>query len=251
MTDSLTVTEYVEALETEGHLLAAAAESTGPAAPIATCPGWVMRDLVHHIGGVHRWATDIITTPRTEEWFVDLNDFVEEWPADSELVDWFRRGHGRLVSALVAAPPDLDCFTFLPAPSPLLMWSRRQAHETAIHRVDAQTPRGLIDGFDPAFAADGIDELLSYHLARRSPETPSGRPVTVHVHAVDRGEDWFVTAGSGPIATTRQGGAADCRFSGWATDLYPFLWNRRDPVGITVEGDPGLLAWWRENVHIL
>jgi len=41
---------------------------------------------------------------------------------------------------LASAPPDLDCLTFLAAPSPLAMWARRQAHETAIHRVDAESP---------------------------------------------------------------------------------------------------------------
>lgn len=32
----------------------------------------------------------------------------------------------------------VDCWTFLDAPSPLAFWARRQAHETAIHRADAQ-----------------------------------------------------------------------------------------------------------------
>jgi len=41
-------------------------------------------------------------------------------------------------AALSAAPPDLRCWTFLPAPSPLAMWARRQAHETTVHRVDAE-----------------------------------------------------------------------------------------------------------------
>ena len=59
------------------------------------------------------------------------------WPAGS------RQGCADLVAALAAAPDDLECWTFLPAPSPRAMWARRQAHETAIHRVDAELAAGL------------------------------------------------------------------------------------------------------------
>ena len=45
-------------------------------------------------------------------------------------------------SWLRSAPADLDCFTFLPAESARHFWARRQAHETAIHRVDAENAAG-------------------------------------------------------------------------------------------------------------
>lgn len=43
------VGERIDALRREGRLLVDAA--------VRTCPGWVVRDLVRHLGGVHRWAT--------------------------------------------------------------------------------------------------------------------------------------------------------------------------------------------------
>jgi len=250
MTDPLTVSSFIDRLDAEGPLLAEAAESAGAEAPIPTCPGWAMRNLVHHVGGVHRWATEIVSTPRTEEWFVELTEVVGSWPGDAELIEWFREGHRRLVTALSEAPADLECFTFLPAPSSLLMWSRRQAHETTIHRIDAQSPTGTYSECDAEFAADGIDELLAGMLNERSVETPRGRAVTIHVRARDTGDDWFVRAGSGSIVTSREGSTADCSLSGRATDLYPLLWNRRGSDGITVEGDAALLDWWRESVPI-
>ena len=57
-------------------------------------------------------------------------------------------------------PPDLDCWAFLPAPSPLAFWSRRQAHETAIHRADVESALRVRPVYPKEFAADGIDELL-------------------------------------------------------------------------------------------
>ncbi len=41
------------------------------------------------------------------------------------------------------------------------MWSRRQASEIAIHRFDAENARGVSSHFEPEFAADMLDELLS------------------------------------------------------------------------------------------
>jgi hypothetical protein len=59
-------------------------------------------------------------------------------PGDDELPGWFREGHASLVRVLEAADPDMTCWTFLDAPSSVAFWARRQAHETAIHRVDAE-----------------------------------------------------------------------------------------------------------------
>ena len=48
--------EYIEALEVEGSRLADTASELDVASPVPTCPGWVLRDLLRHLGGVHRWA---------------------------------------------------------------------------------------------------------------------------------------------------------------------------------------------------
>ena len=54
------VAEHIAALRAEGPLLARAAERAGPDAPVPACPGWRMRDLVRHVGNVHRWATGYV-----------------------------------------------------------------------------------------------------------------------------------------------------------------------------------------------
>ena len=249
MTGLLPIATYLSVLETEGSRMATVAEAGGLSTPVPTCPGWAIRDLIRHTGAVHRWAADIVATPRTDEWWVDVD--AGPWPTDTDLLDWFRQGHDGLLQALRTAPGDLECWTFLTAPTPLLMWARRQAHETAIHRLDAEIPSGAVSHFDPVFAADGVDELLSHHLPKRSPRTPSGRPVTIQVRATDHGGDWFVQAGTGPISTSRRGTRADCRVEGRVSDLYAFLWNRRDATGIEVGGDATLMDWWQDSVRVL
>jgi uncharacterized protein (TIGR03083 family) len=247
------ITEHIDAIQHEGQLLAAAATRTELDAPIPTCPDWRMRDLVRHVGGVHRWATGYVGNRHTEMLDVNLDDLVDTWPADDlDLIDWFREGHERLVHTLASAPPDLDCYTFLPAPSPLAMWARRQAHETAMHRVDAESPGSTITKFLPAFAVDGVDELLSCFITRprprRAPKVSS--PRSIHVHTTDTGDDWHIQIGLEDVVTSRRSSPADCTITADAGDLYLLLWNRRSDAGISVDGDRDLLALWREGVRI-
>ncbi len=129
------IPEFIEHLADEGERLAAAAGRVGWDTPVPRTD-WNVRDLVTHIGGVHRWAGDVVRTGATDLDTAAGQD-VGRGPGDDELLEWFVAGHAALVSALRCAPPDLAAATFLPAPSPLHFWARRQAHETAIHRADA------------------------------------------------------------------------------------------------------------------
>ncbi len=217
-----------------------------------TCPDWQLRDLVRHLGGVHRWATGFVLGAGVQPPDGDLERFVGGWPVDADLVAWFRDGHRALVEALASAPADLDTWTFLDAPTPLAFWARRQAHETAIHRVDAESAAGDVTGFPSAFAADGIDELLLRFVGRPG-RTLAGREAAFdgpacHGCAPQLARDvraiGFQTQAD-PIDAD-----AELVVTGDASTLYVMLWNRRDPVGLELDGEPDLLDLWRETVRI-
>jgi uncharacterized protein (TIGR03083 family) len=250
---SVDVADHLDHLAAEGALLAAAAGRAGLDAPVPSCPDWLVRDLLRHTGGVHQWATSIVATPRTQAWDVDLDEVVGKWPPDDELIDWYRESHSLLVAALRGAGPGLECFTFLAASAPLAMWARRQAHETAIHRVDAELAgTTAVTPFDATFAADGIDELLACFITRGSKRLYADPPRLLRVHATDTGDVWDVAFRTGPVATLRNGpaGHADARINGTAGDLYLALWSRSDPSGLPTSGDPATLGHFFENVHI-
>ena len=143
------ISAHIDALDRDGALLADAAERAGLQAGVIGCPGWQVRDLVRHQAYVHDWAArhvrdrlpDLIDDEITE------SDILARPPADADLLAAYREGHAALVAALRAADPDVQCATFMPAPSPLAFWARRQAHETAVHRYDAQ---GAAPGGPPA-----------------------------------------------------------------------------------------------------
>lgn len=221
-------------------------EQVSPDAAVPSCPDWLVRDLVRHTGRVHRWAGLMITESRSEPPASFQEIVPGGWPSDDGLADWFREGHGGLMAALEGAPPDLRCWT-MGGSSARDFWARRQAHETSIHRVDAELAAGTLTVFDPAHAADGIDELLVWFITRpgRSPSAP--RNMTLGVLATDMDRGWTATFGPDAAHGRRGIGEADCTVSGDATDLYPYLWSRTALGDLHVEGDPAVLEQWRES----
>src|SRR5262249_54240719 len=155
---------------------------------------------------------------------------------------WFRQGHAALVTTLEEADPAVECWTFLPAPSPRAFWARRQAHETAIHRADAESPAGRFTPFDPAFAVDGVRELLEGFLSRRREDPLTGEVWTLQVRATDTGDEWLARVGDQAIDVLDvTGEPADCTVEATASDLHLFLWNRLPAESVTVGGDASLL----------
>jgi uncharacterized protein (TIGR03083 family) len=245
--------QHIAALDRDGRLLADAAERGGLAAPVPSCPPWRIRDLLRHIRYVHWWAgihvrqasSEVITGPSEAE-------LLGGGPPDAELLDAYRAGHRTLVETLRDADPAISCATFLPAPSPLAFWARRQAHETAIHRADTELAAGAVTPFDPEFAADGVDELVTGFAPR---ERLTARPQatrTLQLRAADTGDDWHLAIGPGGVGARRGQHEADAVVSGPAQGLYLLLWNRQDieAAGAAVSGDTEVLLLWRDVMQV-
>ncbi|MGW7315242.1 maleylpyruvate isomerase family mycothiol-dependent enzyme [Streptomyces sp. NPDC054865] len=245
------ISEYVETLAREGELLAGTAERAGTDAPVPTCPSWRVTDLLRHTGSVHRWATGHVTDARVEpQPFPDAPEL-----AGPELLAWFREGHGTLVDALTNAPDDVLCWTFLPTapPSPLAFWARRQAHETTVHRFDAEAARDI--AFSPVaaeFAEDGVDELLTGFHARPRSRVRTDEPRVLRIRAVDTGAAWTVHLSREPARAVRGDTAdrVDCEVAGEAAWLYAALWNRLPLMGPGVTGDVSLARLWSDTAGI-
>ena len=273
------VAEHIAALRAEGPLLASAAEQGGPDAVVPACPGWRMRDLVRHVGSVHRWATGYVAAQQTSPAGSpgEAEMLRAGPPDDKDLPGWFLDGLQRLIDALERADPAMTCWTFLAAASPLAFWARRQAHETAIHRADARLAAGIgLTPFPPGLARDGIDELIMGFGGRASKRgLRADPPCWLAVHAApgpaatapgqrDAGSvgpgDWLVrmapdsasvargTVPDAEAATVPERGG--CALTGPAESLYLLLWNRGGTEGVDLRGDPRGLRLWRERMHV-
>ena len=241
------IESHLKAIQEHAVALADAAERAGLDAPVPTAPEWQVRDLVGHQGQVHRWAATYVTTGRN-----DPGAELEGIPVDGELLTWFRAGHARLVDAISNAPADLETWSFLPAPSPLAFWARRQAHETTIHHVDAEAAAGTLVDVDPALAVDGIDELLLGFYARKRGRLIADPPLTLGIRLTDTRPDdkWSIVIGPEGREVTRGSADGNCVVTGAASDVYQFLWNRRGRDVIQIDGEPAVLDLWQEKARI-
>jgi uncharacterized protein (TIGR03083 family) len=240
---------FLNALRRDGGLIADIAAGYDLDSPVPTCPGWTLRDLVRHTGGTHRWAAAHVAPPRADTLSAREEAAMHVAPGDAELVNWFRNGLAHLMRSLQGGDPHATIWHFLPAPNGLAFWTRRQAHETAIHRVDAQSVTGATSSIEKRFAADGIDELL-YGFFARPGRVSSPQSYAIALHPTDIDRHWLVTVGPEAAETTDRTGPADVAVHGSAADLYLLLWNRRDTDGLKITGAEPALAHWRANAKV-
>jgi uncharacterized protein (TIGR03083 family) len=255
------IAEHLDELRRQGELLAAAADQTGLSTAVPSCPSWQVKDLLRHTGYIHRWAARHITEcPREVIGGPSEAEILRGGAADPDLLDWFRAGHTALVETLAAADPAVACATFMSAPSPLAFWARRQAHETAIHRADADSAAATTPDYPAEFAADGIDELITGFGARPNPSADGG---LLRVVTADTPDAWSIELRHDRLqprrepeadtaASAERPGSTGCTVSGPASGLYLYLWNRVGvaEAGITITGDPALLASWLAAVKV-
>lgn len=243
------IDEQVAAVDEQGRALLAAAEAAGLDAPIPDCPQWTVRELVAHTGKVHRWATTHVGEGAAA--IVDGKHPPKPNAPVDGLLEWYAEGHAALVTALTEAPDDRQGWTFIPGLPLRAFWARRQAHETAIHRADADGARGVVPTYLPALAADGIDELMAGFYARIGGTLHADPPVSFAVRPTDIDASWRMDIGADSRTTTSPAaGPADCTVSGTAGNLYLMLWNRTPAADPVVDGDPSVLELWRRQARV-
>jgi len=254
----LTADRYVVEIQASTAGLAEILAEHEQSLPIPTCPEWTLRQLATHVGRAHRWAAEITRTRS------DVPIPFREVP-DGRLPDdraeqcaWLRAGADRVVDAVREAGSDL-VWSFT-GPTPSRFWLRRMAHETLVHRADAQFAAGAEPepAIEAEVAADAIDEWLMLltgglgNVDERAKALARALPAgaALHLHATDDGLDgrgeWMIRHGAGGLAVEPGHGKGDAALTGPAASLLLVLMRRRpvsDPA-VTVYGDSAVVDGW-------
>jgi uncharacterized protein (TIGR03083 family) len=245
---------YAEITASTGTIADLVSEAD-PALPVPSCPGWTLRNLATHVGRAHRWAAAITITRSPE--FIPFRSVPDgRLPDDRDAQpDWLRAGAQRVIDAVKAAG-DEQVWTHTGL-RPATFWGRRMAHETAVHRADAELAAGHEPAFAPRLAADAVDEWLGL-ASGPIRDDPSGTQAlpdggTLHVHATDdelagTGE-WLVRREPSAITVDRGHARADVAVRGPAGRLLLVLTRRLPPddAAVQVLGDRGVLTQWLEH----
>lgn len=237
--------EYIAALRRDGVAFAASVHAAGLIAPVVSCPGWNVADLLWHLTEVHYFWASIVHQRALDG--AEVTELAR--PADdTELAALYETHFARLLQVLTDADPAAAVWTWAEQHDVAFV-VRRMAQETAIHRWDADTAAGRATDIDARLASDGIDEFLTHFIddVARIAQPVGG---SVHIHCTDVAGEWTIRqmlliddevpglpAG---FEVTREHVKCDCALRGPASDLLLALWRRAPMDTVNVVGDAAI-----------
>ncbi len=236
--------QYCDALEAEVERFADVMSLMPGDTAVATCPGWTVDDTALHLGVIHRWAEELVRTrsstriPRT----TPSLDGVSITPG------WLREGGKSLVATLRHADPDEEMWAW-GLDQHVRFWSRRQVHETLVHRMDLELAGRIAPAADAVLASDAIDEFL-HNLQKVANSATStalwGNGERLAFRARDAEAVWVVTLRDGGFDLGSTMGHYDVMVAGPSLELLLAIVGRvaLDDTSLDVAGEVSLADFW-------
>jgi uncharacterized protein (TIGR03083 family) len=234
---------FVEHVRRDGGRLASVA---GPRLedPVPSCPGWTVDDLVRHVAEVyeHKIACTLLGKA-PEPW-------PPEWPTDRDPIEWFTDAHARLLEMFDRSEATTPSATWWPPDQTVGFWARRMAHETVVHRVDAELAANVQTPIDPGLGADGIDEILRRMLAGDWSEDADDAATGQRVVVSSAGHRWDVVLARDAVTIEDGPGESDALLEGDPSDVDLWLWGRVPDERVTRSGDLDAIRLLRSRLAL-
>jgi uncharacterized protein (TIGR03083 family) len=235
--------ELVAAVRREGAGILAAAQ-LGLDAPVSTCPDWDVEALVRHICLVYSRAEHVVSHRLTQR--------PDEFPAvpDGEPLTVLEAMLDDLVTALQEADADTAVFVWPDNVDPTAtFWARRMAHESSVHRFDAQIAHGMQQPIDAELAADGLDEFIDVITPMLYDRNGGTGPVgTVELLSTDD-VSWCLGLEPDSVERLEVLSEPSASARGTSSTLLLAVAGRVPWTSLTVEGDIELLNKWSASLN--
>jgi uncharacterized protein (TIGR03083 family) len=234
--------ELVIAVRREGEGIHTAA-SLGCDADVPTCEGWSLDDLVLHVADVYTFVTEVLTTRATER---------PERPGvpDGDPVEIFEAALDGVISALKDADDETPVWNWTQDEPHLAgFWARRMAHESSVHRFDAQAAHGVVQPIDAELAEDGVDELIDVIAPRvYLRDDLTGPTGTITMVSSENGT-WHLQLEPHAITRVDPLKKPDVTVHGTTSALLLALYSRVPWTALETSGDIDLLTAWTKALN--
>lgn len=211
---------------------------------VKTCGDWTMHDLLVHVGRVYHRAAALVSERCTT-----AQDAPEAPPADVDAVGYLSEALDELVDALSSADPETPVWNWSDEPDVAAFWARRMAHESTVHRYDAQRAHGLAQPIDADVAHDGMDELVDVLLKRVVSRDSVTLPTATYLFAATDGGTWPLRLSGETIERLDVAKEPDVTARGTTSAVLLGAYGRVKWASLEVEGDAALLDAWSAAVR--
>jgi uncharacterized protein (TIGR03083 family) len=240
---------WLAALRSEVPAFRSAVAEADPAAPVPSCPEWTVGQLIGHLARQYEWVAGHVvrgvTTPPDE---------LDPPGPDTATLAEFDAAYANLLTRFDALDPEMPAWNWAPQAKRVAFWQRRMAHDTALHRWDAQmATHGLTEPLEAKLAADGVSEVLDTIRPAGRGRRRADRHGMVALTATDLGHTWHVRLReSGGVALLDTDTLLDdddlherAVAAGHASDLQLALWGRIGFDVLVLTGEQALLECLR------
>jgi uncharacterized protein (TIGR03083 family) len=240
---------WLAALRAEGPAFRATVAEADPNAAVPSCPDWTVGQLVGHLVRQYRWVGGHVgrgvTTPPED---------LRPTGPDTATAAEFDAAFADLLTCFDGLDPDRPAWNWAPQAKKVAFWHRRIAHETALHRWDAQMAAvGLTEPLEAKLAADVVSEVLDTLLPAGRGRSPADRHGMVALFATDLEQTWHIRLRErGGVALLDTDTLLDdddlherAIAQGNASDLALALWGRIGFDVLVLSGEERLLECLR------
>jgi uncharacterized protein (TIGR03083 family) len=212
---------------------------------IPSCPGWSVVDLAEHLGLIHRWAEELVRKRAPER----IPRVASLENRDVVRPEWIEDGGRQLVTTLLGADPQDEMWAW-GGDQHVRFWSRRQLHETLVHRMDLELAAQRSPRAETPVVIDAIDEFLCNfeNDAKKSPGLSSlrGNGEQLAFRPSDSPMMWSITFDEDGFQVSDDAADFDAELTGTSIDLLLAILGRRgvDEGPVEVNGDRRIVDLW-------